>query len=107
MMLRADQAVHLAHIHRNAIWLPWRPLATFMATGNHYHDEDGLYVRQVTGLYPSESHARAKLPPRWSLTAIEVPGMIWYVAPAMQPTQGEPDRWGGWQIYSFAPAEHK
>lgn len=103
MMLHADQAAHMARTHPNSIWLPWRPLANFMATGNHYHDEDGLYVRQVTGLYPSQRHALAELPPHWSLTAIEVPGMIWSIALVMQPTPGERSQWGGWHLFSFQP----
>lgn len=103
LMLHASQADYLARTHRDSIWLPWRPLASYLATGANYHDEDGLYARQLSGLYPSRNQARTGLPIQWSLTAIEVPGMIWNIAPAMQPTQGELSYWGDWYIYSFAP----
>lgn len=71
---------------KDRIWIPWRPLATRFATGRHVHDEDGLYVRQLTGLFPKYEHAFAYLPPRWNRTLFQEKGMNWNVALSMQHT---------------------
>lgn len=102
IMARAQEADYLARGLGEAAWLPWRPLAVYLATGRQDHDEDGLYVRQVTGLYPSRRHVAEYLPPAWSLTAIEYPGMYWGIAAAMQPRDANRETTGAWLIFSVA-----
>jgi hypothetical protein len=94
------EAKAMARAKDKAIWLPWRPLATYLATGRHYHDEDGLHVRQLTGLYPRRVHAYAALPENWAWTAVEIPGMSWDIARLMQPGPVQEERQGHWMIYS-------
>jgi hypothetical protein len=103
-LLRAQQAEQMASSRPHSAWLPWRPLANYLASGKNYHDEDGLFIRQVTGLYPSRNHAYAALPAQWAMTAIEIPGMVWGVARTMQPEEGTEKVWGAWELYSFRPS---
>jgi hypothetical protein len=107
LWLRMQQAEQLAHSQPQSVWIPWRPLATYLATGKNYHDEDGLFVRQLTGLYPSRSHAYSALPAQWSMTAVELFGMDWGIARTMQPDEGKEAIWGSWRIYSFHPSGGK
>lgn len=100
VMHRCVEAVDLSKANVNAMWLPWRPLATFLATGRHYHDEDGLHVRQLTKLYPSRPHAFEFVPASWNKTAVERPGMSWDIARQMQPGPVNYERQGHWVIYS-------
>lgn len=104
LLLHANQADELARTYGNKIWIPWRPLASYLATGKHYHDEDGLLSRQVTGFYPSRQHAMGRLPEQWSLTAISSTETTWGVSLGMQPVQGNLSYWGDWHLYSFGPS---
>ena len=78
-----DEAVAISARLGSNVWLPWRPLATRFATGRHDHDEDGLYVRQLTALFPRHGHALACLPPAWDCTVFQVVGMNWHIADTM------------------------
>jgi hypothetical protein len=106
-LLQVNQAEQMAISRPDSVWMPWRPLITYLAAGKNYHDEDGLYIRQLTGLYPSRKHAYSGLPARWSMTAIEVPGMEWGIARVMQPEERDPQIRGYWHIYTFPPESEK
>jgi hypothetical protein len=80
------EAAAIASAEKDRVWIPWRPLATRFATGRHLHDEDGLYVRQLTGLFPKYEHAFAHLPLNWDRTLFQEKGMSWNVALSMQHT---------------------
>lgn len=99
---RLHQAGYLAGGFKDSVWLPWRPLVGYLATGRHDHDEDGLYVRQLTGYFPSRKQIADHLPPRRTLTAIEDPGMNWGVAAAMQPETAKSEVIGDWLIFSIS-----
>lgn len=101
------EARDMAQTKGDTLWLPWRPLAAYLATGHHYHDEDGLHVRQISGLYPSRSHAYEAMPGHWTWTAVEVPGMTWEIASVMQPGPVREERQGIWVIYSSPDADLK
>ena len=101
----AREAEALAQRHRGAIWFPWNPLATYYVERRHDHDEDGLYVRQESGLYPSRRVAEAGLPPAWRFTALN-PAATWDVAPAMIPPG--PRKFvesGGWLVVEHGEAK--
>jgi hypothetical protein len=98
------EARDFASRNPDSLWLPWRPLATFLATGQHHHDEDGLHVRQISGLYPSRAHAYEALPADWKHTAIEIPGMSWSLTEVMQPGPLTEERHGLWIVYSTSGA---
>jgi hypothetical protein len=100
-MLHVQQSTQLAVTSPDGLWMPWRPLATYLITGKHYHDEDGLHARQLTGLFPTRKHAYGGLPAHWSQTARLNPGISWGIAEAMQPAASQRTMWGDWLIYSF------
>jgi len=81
------EAVALSRQLGERLWIPWRPLATRFAIGRHLNDEDGLYVRQLTGLFPGKKHVDAYVPTAWDTTLFQVNGMNWDVALHMR---GEP-----------------
>jgi hypothetical protein len=94
----AREAEGLARRHRGAIWFPWNPLATYYVERRHDHDEDGLYVRQESGLYPTRRVAETGLPPSWRFTAFN-PAATWDVAAAMIPKGPQQIvKSGGWLV---------
>lgn len=101
----AVDAAALAARQGDQAWLPWRPLATRYATGRHDHDEDGLYVRQLTGLFPTRAHAFGHLPPKWDRTLFQRYGMNWHVAQAMHRPAAKIHQFGGWLIFAEPEAD--
>lgn len=97
------EASRLASGHGERLWLPWRPLATRLATGRHDHDEDGLLIRHLTGRPVSRSHLHAHLPPQWASTFLQAGGMNWSVAIASQDPHWVAARLGRWVF--FAPRQ--
>jgi hypothetical protein len=77
------EARNLAGLAPSQLWLPWRPTAQFLASGQHTHDEDGLHVRFIVGLPPTEKRVREGLPPEWNAAAIERHSMRWGVVEAL------------------------
>lgn len=92
------EAVTLALKLNGRAWLPSRPLATRFATGRHDHDEDGLYVRQLTAFFPRRNHAYAYLPPEWNTTVFEQGGWNQLIALSMQPGSSTVQQIGRWTL---------
>lgn len=86
-LLLPVEATAMASRQGDRTWMPWRPLATRLATGRHDHDEDGLHIRQLTGFFFSRAHAFGQLPPRWDQTLFQVHGMNHGIARAMHQTE--------------------
>ena len=94
------EAVAISARRGDQVWMPWHPLATRFATGRHDHDEDGLYVRQVTALFPRRRHVVSCLPPRWDSTLLQLDGMNWMVAWAMREPGATAQPHGSWVLIS-------
>jgi len=88
-------------LSRNApyeMWLPWRPLASYLASGKQYHDEDGLYIRNLIGRPPSPDLLRKGLPVKWKVTAMEHNSMRWWFV-ERGPHLSVHSSVGRWDIY--------
>jgi hypothetical protein len=99
------EAAYLARIHRDQIFFPWHPLATWFSTRRFYHTEDGLTTRELAGLKPSPESVRRDLPPRWSMTA--VPG--WHENSPfrkLQPATAQLSLFGKWSIFTWTPPQN-
>ncbi len=107
MVAAIHEAETLARRFPGEIWFPWSPLISFYSEGRHYHDEDGLYVRQVSGVLPKRELAYGYLPPKWRVTAMRFKGgdkMNWNVAIAMQRTGPiTMETFGNWALIISQP----
>ena len=96
----------LARRFPGEIWFPWSPLVTFYADGRHDHDEDGLFVRQVSGIFPRKAVAYRHLPPKWRFTAFRNRGvdkMNWGIAGAMHSNAARLETFGHWTLVISPP----
>lgn len=100
-----DRAAFLARQLPGEIYFPWNPLATFFNERRFYHVEDGLYVRQVTGLPPSQANTLNHLPPRWSVTAFRGTDTGWGIVEQLHPPDVQTAAFGEWTLYSWPPRQ--
>ena len=102
------QADTFARQLKGHIWFPWNPLITYYSEGRFYHAEDGMYVRFVTGYPVTYAHARAHLPPDWTVTALLGQDVDWGIAMSLQPASAATASAGSWTLHfwpsSGAPA---
>jgi hypothetical protein len=89
---------------RGRVWFPFHPLITLYSENQYYHDEDGLFVRQITRWKISPVQAAAHLPPAMQVIALRRGWTDWGVARKMMPPGARPTAVGDWDLW-FATAE--
>lgn len=99
------QADHLTHLLPDTIWFPWNPLVTLYSERRYYHDEDGMYVRFVSGQPITFSHARRHLPARFCVIALPRRWNSWGIAFNLAPPHAIRREFGLWTLLSW-PVEH-
>lgn len=88
----------LAQNAPDEMWLPWRPLASYLASGKQCHDEDGLFIRNMIGRPPSPALLRSGQPKNWKITAMEHTSMRWWSVENGPPATVH-STYGRWDIY--------
>jgi hypothetical protein len=93
-------AQQIAERHAEAVWFPLHPLVTLYSDRRYYHDEDGLYVRQLSRHHVSPEHAISQLPPRLQMMAFHSAWNDWGIARKMLPPQLHETMVGPWILRS-------
>ncbi|MDD2762937.1 MAG: hypothetical protein PHE83_03060 [Opitutaceae bacterium] len=97
------QAAVLAQAFPEQIWFPCNPLITIFSDGRVYHDEDGLHMRQVSGMPPRLDYLNAYLPRHMCVIALPRNVYTWGIAEQLGPAQRKRDLFGSWVLYSWLP----
>ena len=98
------EAARLAARWPGQIWFPFHPLVTLYSEQRYYHDEDGLFVRQVTRRPVSPEQAAAHLPPGLTVFAFRTGWSDWGVARSLLPANARSSEVGDWTLWT-APAQ--
>jgi hypothetical protein len=59
--------------HPGEVYFPFNPLITLKSEGRAYHFSDGVWIRELAGIAPSDTSIRAFLPNRTSMIAFTGP----------------------------------
>lgn len=99
-----DQGVALAQAQPGRIWFPLNPLITLYTENRYYCDEDGIYVRVVSGLPPTFGRVMPDLPPQWSGIALRYQrDASWGIAEHMIPKDARRAEFGIWKLSVWGP----
>lgn len=93
------QAEQICGLYPGQIWFPWNPTVTYFAEGRFYHAEDGLYVRQLTGLGVSSRQFHDGLPPR--ITYVALFGSSWKIALSFTRGDRFEQHLGYWELWRW------
>ncbi len=101
-----DEAEQFAAQFRGRIWFPFHPLVTLYGEKRYYHDEDGLYVRQLSRQAVGPEQAAAHLPPTLRVIALHNRWSDWGIARSLLPPN--PPRtvigyWTLWHVVAETP----
>lgn len=86
------------------VWFPVHPLVTLYNDHRYYHDEDGLFVRAVTGQNLSPTHLWMHLPPDMSIIAFRRNYTTWGMAEQLLPHDALQYEFGSWTLRQPGPA---
>lgn len=100
---RLELAAQTLRAHPGELWLPWAPTVTWFAERRFDHTEDGIYVSFITGHPVSRAHARAHLPPRFSMMLLPAGGADWGVARKLAVEPSTTREIGPWTLLQWAP----
>jgi hypothetical protein len=90
----------LAARYREQIWFPMHPLVTLYSDRRYYHDEDGLFLRQITHRAVAREHVAAHLPRAMRMIALRNFWTDWGVARSLLPAPVRQIPVGDWTIWT-------
>ncbi len=85
---------------RGQVWFPFNPLVTLYSEQRYYHDEDGLYVRNVAKKPIPPAQAAAHLPAALRVMAFHTAWNDWGIAKSMLPPGSTALPSGEWALWS-------
>lgn len=97
------EAAQLARELPGAIWFPCNPLVTVYSGNHFYHDEDGLFVRVLSGFHITLRRVYAHLPPHMAVIAVPRGMDTWGLAQRLGPPDKKRTEFGYWTLYSWNP----
>lgn len=93
------EAEQFAAQFHGRIWFPLHPLVTLYSENRYYHDEDGLYVRQVSKKGVGPEQTAAHLPPAMQVLALHNSWSDWGVARSLLSPDARPVVMGNWTLW--------
>lgn len=97
------EAAQLARELPGMIWFPCDPLFTVYSSHHFYDDEDGLFVRVLSGFHVRLRRVYAHLPPHLAVIALPRDMSTWGLAQRMGPADKKRTEFGYWTLYSWNP----
>jgi hypothetical protein len=91
-------AAQIATRHQQGAWFPLNPLVTLYSDRRYYHDEDGLFVRQMAGKPPAPAQLVSQLPAAMGLIVLHEDWTDWGIARRMLPKNSRETKVGNWVL---------
>lgn len=91
----------LAARYPQQIWFPTHPLITLYSEGRYYHDDDGLWVRIMSGHAASVEHVAAHLPAALRIVASRADWVDWGMARTIVPSPHHVTELENWRLLTW------
>lgn len=94
-----DQAANIVAKYPGQIWFPLSPMVTLYSDGQYYHDEDGMFVRQLGRKAMPGEQIAAHVPPRLRALAYRSDWNNWGIARRYLPPNPREVVAGDWTLW--------